>query len=67
MLAYRQKNRKTSLPENEPEEMSYLVGGQWVCGWPGAARNMAGARRGDFYWPGAGWKEIKEIVFGGEL
>ncbi len=50
--------------------MSYLVGGQWACSWPGAGWTIARTSGGDFYWPGAGWtrnRDQGESVSGGEL
>lgn len=59
----------SSINTRQPE-VSYLVGGQWVCSWPGAGRNMARARGGDFYWPRADWtknRNQEKRVSGGEL
>lgn len=44
-------------------ELSYLVGGQWICSRPGASG-------GDFYWPEAGWtknRNQERRVAGGEV
>lgn len=54
-----------SLPE-----LTYLVGGQWACSCPGALGSMAGASRGDFYWPKADWtknRNQEKKVSGGQL
>lgn len=52
------------------QQMSYLVGGQWACRWPGAGWTMTWTSGGNFSWPRAGWTRNRnqgESVSGGEL